>query len=121
MPIVEVIPDALRPEVEAALGWLNAEQGSHFKVTGIVDPADVEASGAAPHDLTLILCEGDRCVREQLRVRAEGDRFEFARSGDERVDPPAELDPKPGARIGWIEAALARHAFVVLVFYRGFW
>jgi len=24
-------------------------------------------------------------------------------------------------RAGWLDAALARHAFVVLVFYRGFW
>ena len=26
-----------------------------------------------------------------------------------------------GARSGWLDAVLAQHAFVVLVFYRGFW
>jgi len=34
---------------------------------------------------------------------------------------PGELDPQPGARRGWLEGVLGQHAFVVLVFYRGFW
>jgi hypothetical protein len=119
--IVEEIPDELATEVHAALAWLNAEQGSDFHVTGLVDPEIAERSGGAPHDLTLILCEGDRCVREQLRVRANGDGFEFERPEANRIDPPAEIDPRPGARTGWLDAALAQHAFVVLVFYRGFW
>jgi hypothetical protein len=121
MQIVEEIPDSLAAEVDAALRWLNAEQGCDFHVTGIVDPEIAERAGGAPHDLTLILCEDDRCVREQLRVERQGDRFAISRTAVDRTDPPAEIDPRPGARAGWIEAALARHAFVVLVFYRGFW
>lgn len=121
MQIVEEIPEALRPEVDSALSWLNAEQGARFHVTGVVDPEVALRSGGAPHDLTLILCEGDRCVREQVRVQPRAGRFEISRAAGDRVDPPAEIDPRPGVRAGWLEAELARHAFVVLVFYRGFW
>ena len=121
MQIVEAIPEALQPEVGAALAWLNAERGRHFKVTGVVDPESAERCGGEPHDLTLILCDGDLCVREQVRVRARSGGFEIIRANAAREDPPAELDPLPGVRTGWLEAALAKHAFVVLVFYRGFW
>jgi hypothetical protein len=121
MQVVEEIPEALRPEVDAALAWLNAEQRRSFKLTGVVDPEVAERSGSAPHDLTLILCDGDLCVREQVRVRVAGGGFEISRADAARKDPPAELDPLPGARNGWLEGALAKHAFVVLVFYRGFW
>jgi hypothetical protein len=121
MRIVEQIPAALAPEVHAALHWLNAEGGRRFEVTGVVDPELAEQAGAEPHDLTLILCEGDLCVREQLRVRAANGGFEITRAGAARQDPPAELDPLPGVRRGWLEGVLAQHAFVVLVFYRGFW
>ncbi len=121
MRIVEEIPEALRPEVGAALAWLEAEQGRHFAVTGVVDPEIAEQSGGKAHDLTLILCEGDLCVREQVRVRSGGAGFVITRTDAAREDPPAELDPLPGVRSAWLEAALAKHAFVVLVFYRGFW
>ncbi len=125
MRIVEEIPRALRPEVDAALAWLNAEQGRSFTVTGVVDPEIAERAGGETHDLALILCEGDLCVREQVRVCAGADTgesgFEITHADGGRKDPPAELDPLPGVRAGWLDAALAKHAFVVLVFYRGFW
>ncbi len=121
MRVVEDIPQALRPEVHAALAWLNAEQGRSFKLTGVVDPEAAERSGGAAHDLTLILCDGDLCVREQVRVRISSAGFEISRADSGREDPPAELDPLPGVRHGWLEGALAKHTFVVLVFYRGFW
>ena len=35
--------------------------------------------------------------------------------------PQAELDPPPGPRLRWLDEKLAQHAFVVLLFYRGFW
>ena len=88
---------------------------------GVVDPERAESPRGAPHDLTLILCDGDRCVRERLRVQAGDGGFTFARADALREDPPAELDPLPGVRAGWLAGELARHAFVVLVFYRGFW
>jgi hypothetical protein len=33
----------------------------------------------------------------------------------------AELDPPPGPRRGWLDRTLDRHAFTVVLFYRGFW
>ena len=46
-------------------------------------------------------------------------------SEESQADGPAELrselDPPPGARRGWLDSALAKHRFIVLVFYRGFW
>ncbi len=126
--VVEEIPEAIRPEVDAALAWLNRERGSSFRVTGIVDLDELLArrEGAAneePLDLGLVLCEGDLCLREQLRVRASGAGFEVSLADDaaRRDDPPPLLDPAPGARKGWITEQLAQHAFVVLIFYRGFW
>ncbi len=121
MPIVDEIPEALRPEVDAALAWLNARHRRRFKVTGVVDPETAERSAGAAHDLTLILCEGDLCVREQVRVSAASGGFEITGADAAREDPPAALDPLPGVRTGWLAATLAQHAFVVLVFYRGFW
>ena len=48
MRIVEEVPEALRPEVEAALAWLNAAQGRHFELTGVVDPELAERAGGSP-------------------------------------------------------------------------
>jgi len=121
MRIVEEIPEALRPEVDAALAWLDATHGRRFKVTGLVDPESGERSAGEAHDLTLILCEGDLCMREQVRVRPSSSGFVITSADAAREDPPAELDPLPGVRGGWLAGALAQHAFVVLVFYRGFW
>ncbi|MGH9888320.1 MAG: hypothetical protein ACREBE_22490 [bacterium] len=121
MRVVEAIPDVLQREVDAALAWINAEQRHSFKVTAVVDPEIAERSNGAAHALTLILCEGDLCLREQVRVRAAGDGFEIASANPAREDPPATLDPLPGVRATWLAGELAVHAFVVLVFYRGFW
>lgn len=121
MRVVEEVPPALQPEVDAALAWLAAERGRAFSLTGLVDPEPAEQAAGAPHELTLIVCAGDLCVREQLRVRSGPGGFTFAAADAAREDPPATLDPQPGARSGWLDAVLAQHAFVVLVFYRGFW
>ena len=120
--VVEEIPEALKPEVDAALAWLNGERGAQFEVTGIVDP---ERTLAQPEDgvrdLSLVLCQGDLCVREQLHVQRGRDGIECRPANVASGDPPAQLDPREGARSGWIDEQLAKHAFVVLVFYRGFW
>lgn len=119
--VVEIIPEALAPEVEAARAWLSAKRERRFEVSGVIDPEAAERAAGEPHELTLILCDGDLCVREQVRVHAAGAGFEIEGADAEEDDPPAEMDPLPGVRRGWLDAALARHAFVVLVFYRGFW
>ena len=126
MPQVsETIPEALQPRVDAALAWFNASDdasGDEFKVTGILD-AD-EALGGSD-DLRLILCGGDRCEQRSFRVSGAVDAWEvdFADSAlaPQGAKPQAELDPPPGPRLGWLDDKLSQHAFVVLLFYRGFW
>ena len=121
--VVDEIPEALRPEVDAALAWVNRERHAAFQVSGIVDP---EVALAAPEggarDLALVLCQGDLCLREQVRGRRGPGGIECGPvETAAQDDPPAHLDPREGARSGWLEEQLAKHAFVVLVFYRGFW
>ena len=126
MPQVsETIPDALKPRVDAALAWFNASAdaaGDEFKVTGILD-ADEALNGS--DELRLILCGGDRCEQRSFRVSGAVDAWEvdfadfaLALQG---AKPQAELDPPPGPRLRWLDEKLSQHAFVVLLFYRGFW
>jgi hypothetical protein len=127
--VEETIPDALQPEVEAALAWFNQSEGVAFEVTGILDPQiALEASGS--RELRLILCGGDRCEQKSFRVTKSDSAYEVAAVDDEPASAiegqpdgqvSARLDPPPGARREWIDRVLAQHAFVVLVFYRGFW
>jgi hypothetical protein len=123
MTVHEMIPDGLRPEVDAALTWLNRREGTSFEVTGIVDPETTPATSGA-RELRLILCDGDRCEQRAFRVTPNEGGFDVTLADAAAQDhdvPPPELDPPPGARRGWLDRALAEHAFVVLVFYRGFW
>ena len=130
--VVEEIPEALRPEVTAALAWLNAPGGPEYSLTALVDPeATISArtNDATPYELGLVLCREDLCVRERIAVRRAPSGFQFslitsppARGRvDGKLDPPAFVDPSPGARVGWLDEQLERYAFIVLVFYRGFW
>ena len=120
--VVETVPEALKPEVDAALAWLNGERGAQFTVTGIVDPEQTLAqSEDGVRDLSLVLCQGDLCVREQLRVERGSAGIECRLADVVSDDPPPLLDPREGMRSVWIDEQLAKHAFVVLVFYRGFW
>ena len=126
MPQVsETIPEALTPRVDAAVSWFNASAEAaedEFKVTGILD-ADEALRGS--NELRLILCSGDRCEQRSFRVGGTVDAWEveFADSVQESlgVKPQAELDPPPGPRLRWLDEKLSQHAFVVLLFYRGFW
>jgi hypothetical protein len=126
MPQVsETIPDALKPRVDAALAWFNASPDAaedEFKVTGILD-ADEALSGS--NQLRLILCGGDRCEQRSFQVGGTVDAWEveFADSAQaaQGAKPQAELDPPPGPRLRWLDEKLSQHAFVVLLFYRGFW
>ena len=126
MPQVsETIPEALKPRVDAALAWFNASPDAaedEFKVTGILD-ADEAVSGS--NELRLILCGGDRCEQRSFRVGGTVDAWEveFADSAltAQGAKPQAELDPPPGPRLRWLAEKLSQHAFVVLLFYRGFW
>ncbi|MDG2049831.1 MAG: hypothetical protein P8M78_06690 [Myxococcota bacterium] len=126
MPHVsETIPDALQPQVESALAWFNASAEAaeeSFQVTGILD-AEQTLNGSG--ELQLILCGGDRCEQRSFKVSPTGQSWavEFTDSARKSLDakPQAELDPPPGPRRRWLEDKLSQHAFVVLLFYRGFW
>jgi hypothetical protein len=126
MPQVsETIPDTLQPRVEAALAWFNASAESaddEFTVTGILD-ADEALSGS--DELRLILCGGDRCEQRSFRVGGTVDAWEIeftdAVVAPQGEKPQAELDPPPGVRSSWLDKTLSQHAFVILLFYRGFW
>ena len=137
MPVIEeVIPDAFAAEAEAARLWFAREQSTEFKLTAIVDPQDVLAhdSTSGTRELQLILCgnqEGqDVCLRERFEIKRDGDGFDVTHLDDAgegrgqspRVGSPAPLlDPPLGVRACWLDGVLEKHAFVVLVFYRGFW
>ena len=127
MPQVsETIPDRLQPRVDAALDWFNAssEAGDEiFKVTGILD---AEAALAESEELQLILCGGDRCEQRTFRVSGEVEPFSVHLTDQDLFalqpeKPQADLDPPPGVRADWLDNILSQHAFVVLLFYRGFW
>ena len=131
MPRVEEsIPAHLVDEAEAARAGFSRERGSEFRLTGIVDPQDVPARDRGTHarQLQLILCgtrDGqDVCLRERFQVKPARAGFEVTLLEDSTPgvgSPAPRLDPPAGVRVGWLEQVLARHAFVILVFYRGFW
>ena len=127
MPQVsETIPDRLQPRVDAALNWFNAsnEAGDEiFKVTGILD---ADKTLEASDELQLILCGGDRCEQRTFRVSGEIEPFSVHLTDRDLCalqpeKPQADLDPPPGVRADWLDNILSQHAFVVLLFYRGFW
>jgi len=123
--VVEQIPSQLEAEVGAAVAFINAERGSAFRVTGIVDPEDALARrrDEGGFDLALVLCQGDLCLKERVRIRLGADGIECTAAGVSAGsdDPPPLLDPPVGTRKGWLDEQLSQHAFVVLLFYRGFW
>jgi hypothetical protein len=123
--VQETIPEALRRDVEAARDWFSQTEEIDFKVTGIVEPqAALDASGR--RELRLVLCAGDRCECRSFAVSTKAGRYEIALLDENPVGEvqgslPAELDPPPGAMRQWLDLVLERHAFVMLVFYRGYW
>lgn len=122
--VSETIPYALSERVDAAVAFFNDSDlaaGDTFSATGIIDADNaLDQSG----DLKLILCGGDRCEQHSFRVSGTGTPWsiEFVNSQPATENKPqAELDPPPGARLPWLDATIAQHSFVVLLFYRGFW
>ena len=124
--VSETIPDSLRAEVDAVLGWFNAGRSDEFEVTGIVD-ADITLASAEPRELRLVLCGGNTCQQQSFQIASSEDGFDISFSNSVSADSnrlyevQPELDPPPGARRGWLDSVINQHAFVVLVFYRGFW
>ena len=120
--VSDTIPTELQPEVDAAISWFNAQSSNEFKVTAIVD-ADASLASSNEKKLRLVLCGGDVCQQKKFSVLRTGDSFtvSFADEPPLSNGTQAELDPPPGARKAWLDDAINKHKFVVLVFYRGFW
>ena len=119
--VSETIPVPLQPDVDAALEWFNRDQAIPFEVTGILDP-DEALANAAPRDLKLVLCGGDRCEQRSFRLADGAIGFlEDATATADAAEPQAELDPPPGPRRAWLDRTREQSAFTVVLFYRGFW
>ncbi len=119
--VLDTIPGHLQHDVDSVLAWFNAREGGGFEVTGIVNPPPASASS---RELRLVLCGQGTCRQERFRVASTEDGQRIDWLGDDRAvagEAVAELDPPPGARRGWIDRVAGQHAFVVLLFYRGFW
>jgi hypothetical protein len=120
--IEESIPPALRPQAEAALAWINETQGEAFELTGLVDYEQaLSAQPDAGYELGLVLCDGEICAREQVRVQPSDDGYQFNLVEAAAREIPPLLDPPAGVRSAWLAGELAKHDFVLLLFYRGLW
>lgn len=121
--VIEEIPAELQPAADAALAWINKERDASFKLTGLVVDADdsEELATSAQMELGLVLCQGDICMREQVRIVASDQGYEI--SAIEAAAPviPPHLDPPVGVRTNWLAEQLGKHRFVVLLYYRGLW
>ena len=118
----EDIPTSLRPQAEAAVSWINETQERSYELTGLVDYEQaLQAEDGEAYELGLVLCDGEICAREQVRVGPLGDGFQFSFVDAAEREIPPLLDPPEGVRSGWLEAEMARHKFMVLLFYRGLW
>lgn len=117
----DTIPGHLQRDVDAVVAWFNAREGGGFEATGIVNPPPAATSGG---ELRLVLCGKGTCRQERFRVGSSENGRQIEWLGDGRAAQGAavaELDPAPGARRDWIDRVAGQHAFVVLLFYRGFW
>lgn len=122
MNTLQDVPYKLRPQVEAAVSWINQSQNRSFELTGLVDyePA-MDAAVDEGYELGLVLCDGEICTREQVRVEPSSDGWDFSFVATVERDIPPLLDPPEGLRRSWLESELKKHEFVLLLFYRGLW
>ena len=82
----------------------------------------LDAGADESYELGLVLCNGEICSREQIRVEpAGGNKFLYSFADVQERDIPPLLDPPEGLRCDWVDSVLAKHEFVVMVFYRGLW
>jgi hypothetical protein len=117
----KIDPEVLVP-AEAALTWLNKERGTNFRLTGLADDeATAPAQIGDTSELGLVLCDGDICMREQVRVVKTEAGFDVSSVGIDDNRIPALLDPPVGVRSRWLDDQLAKFDFVLLLFYRGRW
>lgn len=116
----EDIPEHLGPATQAALSWINHERASNYSLTGMIGVDDL-ASTDEPFEFGLVLCDGEICAREQIRVIPDGDVYRFNFADEAEPDIPPLLDPPVGVRREWLDKQLGNYEFVVLLYYRGLW
>ena len=122
MQLIDEIPNALKELTVQALAWINHLEGTEFELTGVVDlDVALKAAPGETFEIGLVLCDGEICAREQIRVVPQSDHFSFSRVNSAPLEIPALLDPPEGLRQSWLNEALAKYEFVVLLFYRGLW
>ena len=120
MHLRDDIPERLSPAAEAALSWVNDVRGANYELTGLVD-VDEPGNAGEPFEIGLVLCDGEICMREQVRVQPEGGAYRFDFVAEAAPDIPPLLDPPEGVRSEWLDRQLRNHEFVLLLYYRGLW
>ena len=60
----------------------------------------LEAKAGESYELGLVLCNGEICTREQIRVEPAGDKFLFSFADAKEREIPPLLDPPEGLRMG---------------------
>ncbi len=116
------IPAGLEQPVQAAVSWINATQARSYELTGVVDHEQaLAAQTGEPFELGLVLCDGELCAREQVRVTPSDVGYEFSFVEAAEGDIPPLLDPPESVRRAWLDEVIGKHEFVLLLFYRGLW
>jgi len=122
MQLKEDISDSLRKPAEAALRWINNTQNKQFELTGLVDYEQaLEAQSGQAVEFGLVLCDGEICTREQVRIEQIDAGYQVSRLEKGQLDVPALLDPPKGLREAWLDEQLEKYDFLLLLFYRGRW
>ena len=113
--------ELIRPS-QAALAWINQERKENYRLTGLVEAdAALEAKPGQAYEIGIVLCSGEICAREQVRVTPEGDNFSFSFLEPIKEGIPPLLDPPEGLRPIWLDDQLKDKRFVIMLFYRGLW
>jgi len=116
------IPSSLREPAEAALEWINAARTQPSELTGLVDyESALTAATGETFEMGLVLCDGNICGREQVRFTPTDGHYQFEFVAEAPREIPTLLDPPVGVRQNWLDTVLAKHDFVLLLFYRGLW
>ena len=118
----EDIPSKLIRPSQAALDWINQQRGENYRLTGLVDmEAALESKPGQAYELGIVLCSGEICAREQIRIEPSGDDFRFRFLEQIKEGIPPLLDPPEGVRATWLVDQLRDKRFIILLFYRGLW